>query len=222
MAEANDTHPDQRERDQKTVALLLAGETEGLERLFVDHGALLRTYLRRNFGKMLDESELDEVMSLASIRVWRGAAMFDTKRGSLRSWLAVIASNCARRLLEQRRRSLHEPRADIDFLLLLPTDATSEQSKQRRRLISDMYRCLEQLPPMQRAVLYADLEAGGIVPATALAQRLGTSANSIYVSRLRGHRALEHALRRLGHYRPPDEEAPEATGIDDLEQESES
>jgi hypothetical protein len=52
---------------------------------------------------------------------------------------------------------------------------------------------------MQRAVLQADLEAGEVVPAQELALRLKTTANSIYVTRLKGREALRKALARVGH-----------------------
>lgn len=212
MVEPNE-EPDRAARDRTTVELLVAGETAGLERLFGDHGAIVRVHLRRAFGKMLDELELDEVMSIASVRVWLGARRFDATRGTLRAWLAVITRNCAIRHLEQRRRRRDEPRSNLDRLELPLPAATSP--KDRTRLIADLYRCIENLPPRQRDVLYADLEAGDTVPAAALATRLGTSANSVYVSRQRGRRALEAAMRRCGHYggRPATADTP---GTDDV------
>ncbi|HEX5054412.1 MAG TPA: sigma-70 family RNA polymerase sigma factor [Planctomycetota bacterium] len=148
---------------------------------------------------MLDDSELDEVMSLASIRAWQAAARFDETRGTLRAWLSVIARNCALRLLEGRRRSPLEPQGKVDYVMPQPLEVEAP-SAERQRLIVDVTRCLNRLPAMQRAVLRADLDAGDAVPADELAQRLGTSTNSIYVSRLKGRRSLRAALQGLGHF----------------------
>jgi DNA-directed RNA polymerase specialized sigma24 family protein len=57
---------------------------------------------------------------------------------------------------------------------------------------------IAQLPPLQRSVLLADLDAGGQVAARELALHLGTSPNSVYVSRSNGRRALYAALERGG------------------------
>jgi hypothetical protein len=58
---------------------------------------------------------------------------------------------------------------------------------------------MKRLPPLQRAVLQADFEAGGSVPAEPLAKRFGTTTNSIYVSRQKARKALREAMRELGH-----------------------
>jgi DNA-directed RNA polymerase specialized sigma24 family protein len=58
---------------------------------------------------------------------------------------------------------------------------------------------LQLLPPQQRTVLQADLAARGRASVRDLARHLGTSPNSIYVSRSNGRRALYAALAERGH-----------------------
>ncbi|MEO6593778.1 MAG: sigma-70 family RNA polymerase sigma factor [Planctomycetota bacterium] len=201
------------DRDHQTVALFRAGDPEGLRHLLEDYGGLVRSRLRHSFGKMLDDSELDEVMSLASIRAWHAAPRFDEVRGTLRAWLSVIARNCALRLLDMRRRNQMELPGDLDQLIpqRIGVDVATAD---RRRLTVDVTRCINRLPTLQRAVLRADLDAGDTVPAEQLARRLGTTANSIYVSRLKGRRALRLALQSLGHFARDDAQEPDMRQLD--------
>ena len=66
------------------------------------------------------------------------------------------------------------------------------------RFAADLRSCLDGLAPLQRAVLSADLAAGGSVPARVLADRLKTTPNSVYVSRTLGRKALHAALQARG------------------------
>jgi DNA-directed RNA polymerase specialized sigma24 family protein len=62
----------------------------------------------------------------------------------------------------------------------------------------ELREALGQLPRLQRLVLLADLAAEGKAPARELAAKLGTSANSIYVTRSNARRALLTMLRHVG------------------------
>ena len=187
-------------RDSDTAARLRVGDDEGLRQLLEDHGGVVRMRLRQTFGRMLDDSELNEVLSMTSIRVWRAARRFDPQRGTLRAWLSVIARNCGLRLLEQRRA---EPRVervpDMDNLAGVASETSQLSEKERRELLDDVMTCVRRLPAMQRAILLADFAAGSPAEAEQLAARLRTTVNSIYVSRHRGRQTLRKALRSLGH-----------------------
>lgn len=185
-------------RDGITIALLRAGDAGGLERLLGDHGATVRGRLCHQFGRLLDDSEIDDAMELATIRVWRSATRFDETLGTLRAWFAVIARNCALRMLAEPHRSLLVFLGDADVAVEARSDAEPTRPD-RQRLLRDLAKCLSRLPLLQRAVLCADLEAGAVVPAHELASRFATSPNSIYVSRRKGRRALRAALVWRGH-----------------------
>ena len=184
-------------RDAVTVALLVAGNQQGLRQLLEDHGGVVRLRLLKQFHKMLDDSELDEVMGLAAIRVWRTQSRFDATLGTLRAWFFVIARNCVLTMLAKRRNSPLELCGNLDGF---GVGETPPPTPRRQQLVADTHACLEELPPMQRAILQADLEAGEAVSAQELAVRLKTSPNSIYVSRLKGREALRKALARIGHF----------------------
>ena len=185
-------------RDAITVQELASGNPEGLQHLLQDHGGLIKSLLRQDFGRVLDDSELDEVMNTMVAKVWKAAARFDAAQGTLRAWATAIARNSALNYLENRRRDSQRPTPDLDrfaIAVAAPTSPTSD----RQRLLADLHRCIELLPTLQRAVLTADLEAGDAVAAGPLAKLHGTTANSIYVSRLKGRIALRKSLADLGH-----------------------
>jgi len=191
------TTPAEPDRDAITLAQLAGGNPEGLQRLLQDHGGLLRSRLRKDFGKALDDSEIDEAMSTMVVKVWHTARRFDASKGTLRAWASVIAHNSARGILETRRRGFMHPEPDLDrFTRSGPAPLPASA---RQKLLADLHRCLNLLPPLQRAVLQADLEAGCSAPAQPLAKRFATTTNSIYVSRQKGRKAMRKALQALGH-----------------------
>jgi RNA polymerase sigma factor (sigma-70 family) len=202
-------------RDAVTVSLLLQGDPEGLRRLLLDHGATVRWTLRNEFRDVLDELQIDEALSHASQRVWKNGRRFDPSLGTLRSWLYVIARNCARRVLEvERRHSTVRYVDDLDAAAAPPTSAEAGEPtapNSEPSFVVDLRRCIQELPRLQRAIVLADLAAGGSAPAKGLAATLATSTNSVYVSRNHARKAIRLAMLRLGH-RFEVETAVDATG----------
>jgi DNA-directed RNA polymerase specialized sigma24 family protein len=198
-------------QDRVTARLLAAGDPEGLRRLLTFHGGRVREAVRAEFPG-LDGALLDDVMSLASLRVWRAKHRYVANRGSLRAWLLVIARSCAVRLLAERNREGLTFSACLDG-----TPAPGEIDPARVEIIRDVRTCISQLPNQQRAVLFADLAAGGLALSSDLARELGTTGRSIRVSRANGLRQLREALRKLNypflsgeHPDPPDDGMLEA------------
>lgn len=192
----------QTDRDQETARLLVRGDHEGLRRLLVDHAGKILALLRKEFARVLDHQEIDDAVSQASVRIWRAGGRFDPTRGSLGAWFLTIARNCARRVLEAKKRH-----AALTLVEDLDSSATAADRGEPRvadsadesAFLRDVRKCIDALAPQQRAVLLADLAAGGSAPTDELAQRLNTSRNSIYVSRNMGRRALCAAMAKLGH-----------------------
>ncbi|MFY9342038.1 MAG: hypothetical protein WAT39_06095 [Planctomycetota bacterium] len=178
--------------------MLRSGDATGLQHLLEDYGGVVRERLRKRFHGVLDDSELDEAMNQAAFQVWRSSATYKPELGTLRAWFGVIANNCGLKLLAQRKRAGLHLRDDLDQHAN-PQPAVAASSSARARLLVDTMTCLERLPPLQRAILEADLAAGGQAKGTDLVASLGTSANSIYVSRLKGLRKLRDLLARMGH-----------------------
>ena len=66
--------------------------------------------------------------------------------------------------------------------------------------VQDLDEVIEGLGRVQGAVIKADLAHGGQADNARLAAQLGTSANSIYVSRNKAHEAIRKGMRQRGHY----------------------
>src|SRR5947207_2225451 len=137
-------------QDRRIARLLMAGEPEGLRRLFVLHGGRVREVVRFEFPG-LDCALLDDVMSLAALRIWRARHRFTWKHGSLRAWLLVIARRCALRHLAAQDRERVSFTADLDGL---PAPA-HEIDPMIVTVVQDVRRCIGRLPKQQRVVLLA-------------------------------------------------------------------
>lgn len=190
-------------RDVETARLLLASDQSGLRRLVDDHASRVRATLQAEFKNVLDHSEIDDALNQATHRVWQARARIDLGRGTLRAWYYTIARNCSLRLLTAKRG----PRAlrfvdDLDAVPARPaaTAATTDgaASWDGRRVL---YEAIDKLPAQQRAVLLADLAAGGTADTNMLMQQLNTTRSAVYVARTNGRKALRACLAALG-YRP--------------------
>lgn len=192
---------DNPERDRQTLDQLVQGQQEGLQNLISDHGPHVRAYVKRKLGRLLDHWQIEETMSLASLRAWQSASRFDPTRGRLRAWFAVIARNCGLSLIAQHQGQPFVSIDGVDPTILGVASGKSEAK--RMQLVVDVHRGIGLLPHLQRSVLLADLNAGTTLPAPLLAERFRSTAQSIYVARHRGRRELRVYLERLGYGDPP-------------------
>jgi len=105
----------------------------------------------------------------------------DPELGLARTWAYIVARSSARHLMVPR------------------STAAEAQPVPQDPFLADVLACLHALSPQQRTVLFADLAAGGTAAATALAKRMHTTRNTIYVARALGRKALRAALLKRGH-----------------------
>jgi RNA polymerase sigma factor (sigma-70 family) len=194
------------QRDASTLALLRAGQADGIRHLLADHSGAVLTALRRTFGRFLTALEVEEALEIAVVRIWQAGAATPPANATLRSWLYVIARNAGLSMVRRRRRR-HELPLD-EFAEMLAQMASGVVEQERLRRLADLHHCLCELPPLQRAVLQADLDANGAADAAGLAARFATSPRVVYVARSRGRAELRRMMQRLGHYVP----ARDATG----------
>ncbi|MBM4061442.1 MAG: sigma-70 family RNA polymerase sigma factor [Planctomycetes bacterium] len=185
-------------RDAVTARLLVAGDAEGLRRLLQDHGGAVRAWVRRDSHRVLDEAEIDDVMGEMAVKVWQAGPRFDAAMGTLRAFCAVVARNCALRTLALRWQRATTADPDLDRHPL-PDPSLRRPLEERQRLLADLRDCIAALPPLQRAIALADLDADGRAAAGPLAERLGTTANSIYSSRQKARCSLREAMEERGH-----------------------
>ena len=118
--------PDRDRAERRLVARLRDGDTEALRALYEAHGPAVFGYL---CAALRDRAAAEDVVQEVFLQAWRGSAGDDPGRGSLRTWLLVIARS--RALAHWRRRSPEprdpasgaltvvqgEPASDVDELL---------------------------------------------------------------------------------------------------------
>ncbi len=183
-------------RDEATLDLLKAKDARGLERLLEDHGPRARWLLVRAFGGFLGALELEEVMNIAAYNVWRAIDTYDPGRGTLRAWYYRVVHNSALGVLRGKRR-VRETTQNLDHLTAPDQAAPAEGSASD--LVLALRHAVDQLPPMQQEIIRADLRSDHTVSAADLAQSLGSTRNSVYVSRNKARSALKKALVSEGY-----------------------
>ncbi len=197
------TDPSASDRDAETASLLLASDPEGLRRLVDDHASRVRSTLRADLKKVLDHSEIDDALSQATHRVWRARPRIDLRRGTLRAWYYTIARNCALRILEAKRgpNALRfvENLDSVAWLAETREGVAPSQGESRGELVRALHRAIDELPIQQRAVILADLAAGGVAETEHLEQQLQTTRNAIYVARATARKALRTRLTAQGY-----------------------
>lgn len=193
--------------DVDIALMMMEGNEEGLRALLRKYGGKVRGALRRRFGTVLDEDQLDEALNLAALRAWRFAHRYDDKLASLGVWFWSVTRNVAKNILREELRWNHgelEFDPEYDPAEWAADDgeeeAPAENEARQKKLLADFHTVVGALPPLQKAIIEADLAAGGPAGAAALAAKHGTTKASIYVSRNKARATIAKEMVRLGHY----------------------
>ncbi|MBV9608620.1 MAG: sigma-70 family RNA polymerase sigma factor [Acidobacteria bacterium] len=96
---------------------------------------------------LADTAAAEDVLQDVFLQLWRNPAAFDSSRGSLAPWLAVIARN---RAIDQIRK--RKPDTDIEHVVIA-VDADLESATARRLNIDKVRGALNAMPPAQRKLL---------------------------------------------------------------------
>lgn len=182
--------------DSAILEALLQRKEEGIRALLEKHGGTVRKQLTK--FRFAREEDVDDAVSEACHRVWARIDSFDPKKGTLGSWFFVLARNCLFSALRVRR--VHETGL-VQGLSLdgLAGSAATTRSEAQEALISALHDCVEQLGDKQRSIILADVAAGETAHGPRLAEELGTTANSIHVSRHHAHNNLRKCLEAKGY-----------------------
>ena len=153
--------------DTALLDALVAGERDALADLYDRYGRLAYSVAMRILG---DSGRAEDVVQECFLKLWRSAAQFDARRGSLRTWLITSVRN--RSIDALRGRGAHERRErDIPETLADSgggSDPWREVSQQMtREVVRD---ALGRLPDEQRRVVelayfggYSQQEIAGMV-----------------------------------------------------------
>ena len=197
------TDADSQVADSEIALTMAVGDQEGLRLFLQAYGRRIKAFLVKHYGHVLQRAEVAEAFNLAIYTIWRFADRYDESKGSLPSWSIRIAQRAAQTVLrrETRYRSKHleydamyDP-AEAESGSDAGTVAPAERSDDPR---SDaLYKAIDRLPPLQKAIVEADLAADGLANAQRLAEIHGTSKNSIYVSRGKAHKSLKKQAEQV-------------------------
>lgn len=186
--------------DSDIVLMMATQDRGGLRLLTERYGGRLKAFLFKRFGSLLQEGELDEALNVTFYNAWRFADRYDESKGTLASWCIRIAQNAAkdivRRETKYRDKNLeYDP--SYDPADPHEGDATGPAGDAEDAELDHLRHVIQELPPLQKAIIEADLAAGGSADASRLAEVHGTSINSIYVSRSKARDTLKRQVEQL-------------------------
>jgi RNA polymerase sigma-70 factor (ECF subfamily) len=197
------------------VKLARDGDESAFSELVESYRAELRAYCYRMLGSVHDA---EDALQDALLRAWRGLSGFEG-RSSVRSWLYSIATNTALDITRHRSRrelpvnfgpaalrgaELDAPLADPVWLEPYPDrwltgnvgSSPEAHYEQRESVELAFIVALQQLPPLQRAVLILRDVMG--FSAAEISSQLGTSVPSVNSALQRARAAARSGLPTRG------------------------
>jgi len=130
--------------DASLVAAIRSGDQSAMVALYDRYSSIVYSVALR---VLADTGAAEDILQDVFLQLWRNPGSFDSSRGSLGAWLAVIARNRAIDALRKRR-----PESDVeDVVLSVEPDLAGEAD--RTRAAEKVRRALGSMPAAQRAAL---------------------------------------------------------------------
>jgi len=126
------------------VSAVRSGDEQAMAQIYERYSAIVYSVALRVLG---DTAAAEDILQEVFMQLWRTPGGFDSSRGSLPGWLAVIARNRAIDSLRKRR-----PETDInDVVVSIEPDlaATAEWN----RALEKVRGVLDGMPSLQRSAL---------------------------------------------------------------------
>jgi len=130
--------------DAALVSAIRAGSETAMAQLYDRYSSLLYSVALRILG---DDGAAEDVLQDVFMQLWRNPGAFDSSRGCIPAWLAVVARN--RAIDSLRRRRPHTDIAD----LVVSVEADLAKQVDRDRAIAAVRDTLQAMPPSQRTAL---------------------------------------------------------------------
>lgn len=178
--------------DSVSDEALLSGIAVGDDRSAL---VFVRRYQRRIYGLALgvlsDRDDAQDVAQEAFIRIFRHAAIFDSRRGSVATWVLTITRNLAIDSVRVRRGVPTDP-CDRIFLDLLSLRSEPDTSALTTDEVAHAKQALRQLPLDQRRAVVLAALYGRTAAEIAESERiaLGTAKSRIRLGLARLRTAL--------------------------------
>jgi RNA polymerase sigma-70 factor (ECF subfamily) len=130
--------------DTALVSAIRAGDPGAMALLYDRYGSIVYSVALRVLG---DTGSAEDVLQDVFMQLWRNPNSFDSSRGSLGPWLAVIARNRAIDAIRKRR-----PETDIDDVIIsVQPDMASDA--ERGLAMEKVRDAMESMAAPQRAAL---------------------------------------------------------------------
>jgi RNA polymerase sigma factor (sigma-70 family) len=175
-----------------------------LQEILASLGATVFWSLKRQFGRTLNDADLEDVISITLFRIWKYHARYDPSLGRFMTWGYAIARKAA---LDAFQRKLRESTSSLDKLSesgihpAIPDEShfSDVGSPQSAATLSAetiaLNKLLSKLSEQDRAIILAAANAlPGDPWAMRLASELELSAGAI---RVRRHRIIERLKKSL-------------------------
>ena len=130
--------------DSVLMSRIRARDQDALAALHDRYAQVVYSVALRVLG---DTAHAEDILQEIFLQLWHEPQKFDSTRGSLGAWLAVIARHRAIDHLRRRR-----PESDIDEVTV-SIDSELEQTADRNKAIAKIRSAVQQLPAEQRQAL---------------------------------------------------------------------
>lgn len=136
--------PGAKPNDSLLVAAIRSGDERAMTELYDRYSGIVYSVALRVLG---DTGAAEDVLQEVFMQLWRNPGLFDSSRGNLAPWLAVIARNRAIDALRKRR-----PETDIeDVVVSVESDLAGEA--ERNIAMGKVRSVLSAMPAAQRSAL---------------------------------------------------------------------
>jgi RNA polymerase sigma-70 factor (ECF subfamily) len=130
--------------DGALIASIHAGNQDAMAQLYARYSPVVYAVALRVLG---DTAAAEDVLQEIFMQLWRNPGSFDSGRGNLAPWLAVIARNRAVDVLRKRR-----PQTEIsETIVSVEPDLAGEAD--RNRAMEKVRAVLQEMPAAQRSSL---------------------------------------------------------------------
>lgn len=130
--------------DLAAVTAVKAGDQSAMAQLYDRYSSIVYAVALRVLG---DTGAAEDILQEVFLQLWRNPSAFDSARGTLAAWLAVITRNRAIDALRKRK-----PETDIeDVIISVAPDLASDAD--RTRVAAKIRGVLSSMSPPQRSAL---------------------------------------------------------------------
>jgi RNA polymerase sigma-70 factor, ECF subfamily len=193
--------------DVELALRMMEGDEDALHFVIRRYGPRVLGALRAKFGGTVEEDILEDAVHRAAFTVWRKADRYDDSKASLGGFFYACAWREVINILREGERATLVSQEALDEDLpdrqaaIVDIEQIEELSPDKQKRNEDLLEIIESLPGNQRAIMKADLAAGCNADNAYLAKVLGSSKNSVYVSRNKAHEKIRQEMRKRGHFK---------------------